>query len=268
MSTPILEMSHIDVTFNAGTASEVQALRDLSLTVNLGEFVTVIGANGAGKSTLFNAIAGSAAVEGGSIHLDGRDITDWAEHRRSDRIARVFQNPLMGTCPGLSVLENLSLAYMRGKRHGLRRGVKRSEREMFRHRLRALNMGLESRLDADVSLLSGGQRQAVTLLMATINHPDLLLLDEHTAALDPNAAHEIIDLTVQFVEQEDLTVLMITHSMSQACAIGDRVLMMNRGQFLFEVSGDERANLTVDDLIQRFRSLQSEDSLSDRTLLE
>lgn len=264
----MLRLDNVHVTFNASTASEVRALRGLSLHVAEGEFVTVIGANGAGKSTLFNVIAGVVMAERGKIWLDGRDIGNWAEHRRSASIGRVFQNPALGTCPGLTVMENLALAASRGQRRGLRPGVKRQDRERFAETLATIGMGLEDRLDSDVSLLSGGQRQAVTLTMATLSHPQLLLLDEHTAALDPNAAGATLDLTVRLAQEHNLTVIMITHSMAQATMVGDRVVMMNRGSILFEVKGEEKQNLSVNDLVERFRVLKTEDTLSDRTLLE
>jgi putative tryptophan/tyrosine transport system ATP-binding protein len=264
----MLRLKNLHVTFNAGTASEVRALAGLSLAVAAGEFVTVIGANGAGKSTLFNAIAGAVTPERGHIRLHGQDITDWPEHRRSRSIGRVFQNPALGTCPGLTVLENLALAASRGQRRGLRPAVKRPDRARFAEQLAAIGMGLENRLDTDVALLSGGQRQAITLMMATLSRPDLLLLDEHTAALDPNAAGATIDLTVRLVAEQQLTVIMITHSMAQATMVGDRVVMLNRGEVLFEVGGAEKAQLTVSDLIDRFRELKAQETLADRTLLE
>jgi len=263
----MLKLENIHVTFNANTASEVRALSGVNLTVGENDFVTVIGANGAGKSTLFNVIAGTQTADIGKVTLDGDDITDWSEHRRSGRIGRVFQNPAVGTCSGLTVLENLSLAVMRGKRRGLSPAVKKANKEQFHELLKGMHMGLENRLDADVSLLSGGQRQAITLIMATLNDPALLLLDEHTAALDPNAAAQVIDLTVQLAEQRKLTVIMITHSMAQACQVGSHVVMMNRGDILFEITGEERDNLTVSELVDRFRSLNTTDELTDRALL-
>jgi putative ABC transport system ATP-binding protein len=262
----MLRLEGVHVTFNAGSASEVRALSDLSLSVANGEFVTVIGANGAGKSTLFNVIAGTVPAERGAIWLNGQNIRDWPEHRRSTHIGRVFQNPALGTCPGLTVLENLALADRRGRARGLRPGIKKTDRARFADLLRPIGMGLENRLDADVALLSGGQRQAITLLMATLNHPDLLLLDEHTAALDPNAAGLTIDLTMRLAAEHRLTVIMITHSMAQATMVGDRVVMMNRGTVLFEIGGEDKKNLTVSELVERFRTLKTE--VADRTMLE
>jgi len=264
----MLQLTNVHVTFNAGTPSEVRALRGLSLEVTQGDFVTVIGANGAGKSTLFNVIAGTLHPEHGALVIHNQNVTNWPEHRRSNLIGRVFQNPALGTCPGLTVLENLSLASRRGKRHGLRSGVKQTERAIFADQLREMNLGLETKLDTDVALLSGGQRQAITLLMATLNQPDLLLLDEHTAALDPHAAEQILELTVKLAYAYRLTVLMITHSMQQACQIGNRVVMLNAGQVLFEVAGAERAALSVETLVGRFKSLRAEESLTDRLLLD
>ena len=264
----MLRLENIHVTFNPNTASEIKALQGLSTTINNGEFVTVIGANGSGKSTLFNVVAGTVQPQRGNIWLGGQNMRHWPEHRRSSQIGRVFQNPALGTCPGLTVLENLALADKRGQSRGLRPAVKRPDRDRFTSLLEGIGMGLEDRLDTDVGLLSGGQRQAITLLMATLNHPALLLLDEHTAALDPNAAGATIDLTVKLAREQKLTVIMITHSMAQATMIGDRVIMMNRGSILFEVGDAEKQNLTVSDLVERFRALKAEETLADRTLLE
>lgn len=262
----MLRLENIHVVFNQGTASEVKALQNVSLQVNERDFITVIGANGAGKSTLFNVVAGTVIPDKGRITLRDANITNWAEHRRSSKIGRVFQNPGLGTCPGLTIHENLALASMRGKSRTLRPGYKRSEIDHFRGLLATFEMGLEDRLDTDVAMLSGGQRQAVTLLMATITRPDLLLLDEHTAALDPNAAAQIIDLTVRIAADFKLTVIMITHSMEQACRIGNRIVMMNRGEIIDEITGNDHAVIQTDDLIHRFRSLRG-GTLSDRTLL-
>ncbi|HLA44142.1 MAG TPA: ATP-binding cassette domain-containing protein [Aggregatilineales bacterium] len=264
----MLKLDNISVIFNAGTPSEMQALRHLSLHVTNHDFVTVIGANGAGKSTLFNVITGTSEPQEGHIYLNGEEITDLPEYKRSVQIGRVFQNPGLGTCPGLTIRENLSLAAKRGGHLGLGSGVRKKQELWFRELLAEVNMGLENRLDSDVALLSGGQRQAITLVMATMMRPRLLLLDEHTAALDPNAATKITDLTLKLAEEHRLTVVMITHSMQQACSIGNRVVMMNRGQILFEISGEEHVGLTADDLIRRFRALQHEDELSDRALLD
>ena len=262
----MLSLDQVSVTFNAGTVNEVRALRDISLQVAGGEFVTVIGSNGAGKSTLFNVISGAVQPDNGHINLDGEDMTYWPEYRRSHDIGRVFQDPRLGTCPGLTIRENLSLAAIHGRSAGLRRDVKKAEEAWFFEQLERQRLGLEHRLDADVALLSGGQRQAITLVMATLTKPKLLLLDEHTAALDPNAAEQVIALTQELAEAHDLCVVMITHSMQQACDLGDRVIMMNRGRIEFEIAGEERRNLKPADLIDRFHSLQ-DGELSDAQLL-
>ncbi len=263
----MLQLDNVSVTFNAGTPNEVKALQNLSLFVEDGEFVTVIGSNGAGKSTLFNVISGAVQADSGRIELDGEDITFSPEYQRSHDIGRVFQDPRLGTCPGLTIRENLSLAAIHGRSAGFRRDVKKAEEASFFEQLERQRLGLEHRLDADVALLSGGQRQAITLVMATLTKPKLLLLDEHTAALDPNAAEQVISLTQELAEANDLSVVMITHSMQQACDLGDRVIMMNQGKIEFEISGQERANLTPADLIERFHSLGSGAELSDRQLL-
>ncbi len=253
----MLSLNQVSVTFNAGTANEVRALRNLSLEVEDGDFVTVIGANGSGKSTLFNVIAGAVPVDDGVIKLDNENITDWPEYRRSHDIGRVFQDPSMGTCPGLTIRENLSLAAIHGRQARLWRDVKKAQEDWFIDQLEHEHLGLEYRLDTDVALLSGGQRQAITLVMATLITPKLLLLDEHTAALDPNAAEQVIALTEELAEQHKLTVVMITHSMQQACTLGNRVVMMNRGSIVFEAVGEERAALRPADLIERFHALET-----------
>jgi putative tryptophan/tyrosine transport system ATP-binding protein len=263
----MLSLSNCSVTFNPNTPNEVRALHNLSLDVQSGEFITVIGANGAGKSTLFNIIAGSVPITTGHIMLHNQNVTEWAEHLRSREIGRVFQNPALGTCPGLTIRENLSLAAMRRKSPGLSAGVKQANNEWFYELVKSVDLGLETRLDTDVALLSGGQRQAITLIMATMMTPSILLLDEHTAALDPNAAAQVLDLTMRLAAEHNLTVIMITHSMQQACAVGNRVLMMDRGQILFDIFGEERANLQYRDLIDRFRELRTGTELSDRAIL-
>ena len=263
----MLSLEHVSVTFNEGTPNEVRALQDFSLSVADGEFVTVIGSNGAGKSTLFNVVSGAVQPHSGRIELDGDDITYKPEYLRSHDIGRVFQDPRLGTCPGLTIRENLSLAAIHGRQAGFRRDVKKAHESWFFEQLEQQHLGLEHRLDADVALLSGGQRQAITLVMATLTKPKLLLLDEHTAALDPNAAEQVIALTEQLASADDLSVVMITHSMQQACQLGDRVIMMNQGRIVFEIAGEERDNLTPADLIDRFHSLDSGAELSDRQLL-
>lgn len=263
----MLTLENVTVTFNANTPNEVLALNDVSLTVDRGEFITVIGANGAGKSTLFNVIAGTVRADKGRIILDQTDVAHWPEHRRSHDMGRVFQDPAIGTCPGLSIRENLSLAALRGHKPGVMPGVKKAHQQWFYDLVKSVNLGLEKRLDTVVSLLSGGQRQAIALIMATMMRPKLLLLDEHTAALDPNASAAVIELTVKLAEKYHLTVIMITHSMQQAVAVGNRVVMMDRGRILFDISGAERANLQYRDLIERFRSLHTETDLTDRAVL-
>ncbi|MYI42168.1 MAG: ATP-binding cassette domain-containing protein, partial [Chloroflexi bacterium] len=237
----MLELDHVSVTFNAGTNNEVRALREVSMSLDDGEFVTVIGSNGAGKSTLFGVIAGAVAANAGQIHLDGQDITHTPEYQRSRVIGRVFQDPRLGTCPGLTIRENLSLSAIHGRRLSLRRDVKKDQEDWFRDELAHVRLGLEDRLDTDVALLSGGQRQSITLVMATLVKPKLLLLDEHTAALDPNAAAQITNLTRDLAERYEITTVMITHSMQQACDLGNRVIMMHQGEIVFEISGAERA---------------------------
>ena len=263
----MLSLKQVSVTFNPDTPNEVRALRNVSLEVADGDFVTVIGSNGAGKSTLFNVIAGVAPVDSGTIELDGHDITNWPEYKRSHDIGRVFQNPSLGTCPGLTIRENLSLAAIHGRRASLHRDIKKAQEAWFIDQLEHEHLGLEYRLDTDVALLSGGQRQAVTLVMATLIDPKLLLLDEHTAALDPNAAEQIVRLTKELAEQHGLTVVMITHSMQQACEMGNRLLMMYQGGIKFEITGDELDALTPPDLIDRFHALDEDAELSDRVLL-
>ncbi|MEP7200114.1 MAG: ATP-binding cassette domain-containing protein, partial [Chloroflexota bacterium] len=254
----MIQIEHLTKTFNVGTINAVAALRDLSLTLADGEFVTVIGSNGAGKSSLLNSIAGAQSVEQGRIVIDGHDVTHWAEHQRARWIGRVFQNPFDGTAAAMSVEQNLTLAYLRGKPHRLMPGVTRARRDLFRRELAALGLGLEQRMETRVSLLSGGQRQALTLLMATLAKPRLLLLDEHTAALDPSAAAQVMQLTERLVRDNQLTTLMITHNMAQALACGDRTLMMHQGQFILDMRGAERQHLTVQDLVNKFAEMRKE----------
>ena len=260
----MLEISHISKTFNPGTVNAKPALEDLSLKVNDGDFITIIGANGAGKSTLFNAISGNFYVDEGSIILDGEDITFLPEYKRAVNIGRLFQDPMRGTAPGMSIEENLTLAAGKG---GWLSRINNEQRDEFREILKSLDMGLEDRLKHPMGLLSGGQRQAVTLLMATINPPKLLLLDEHTAALDPAAADKILSITKETVEKEHLTCLMITHNMQSALELGNRTLMMDGGRIILDVSGDERRGMTVQDLVDRFRTLSGRALDNDRMML-
>jgi putative ABC transport system ATP-binding protein len=263
----MLRLDNVSVFFHRGTSNEVKALNNLSLEVNEGEFITVIGPNGAGKSTLFNVIAGTVPVAKGRIHLDETDITNLPEYKCSLNIGRVFQNPAMGTCTNLTIRENLSLAALWGKNPTLSTAIKKGNQSWFYDLLKGINLKLETRMDTNVGLLSGGQRQALTLVMASMMQPKLLLLDEHTAALDPNASAQIIDLTVRLIEEFHLTVIMITHSMQQAVDVGNRILMMDRGDVLFDISGPERGNLGYHDLIERFRELHTGTDLSDRAVL-
>ena len=260
----MLTLSHISKTFNPGTVNEKCAIRDLSLHLDPGDFVTIIGANGAGKSTLFNAIAGSFYTDSGSIVLDGRDITFLPEFRRAKIIGRLFQDPMLGSAPGMTIEENLALAAGSG---GWLSHVRREEKERFRDRLALLNMGLEDRMKQPVGLLSGGQRQALTLMMATMADPKLLLLDEHTAALDPGTAEKVLRLTREIVEGEHLTCLMITHNMQSALDLGNRTLMMDSGDIILDIAGPERRGLTVEDLLQRFKAGVGRALNNDRMLL-
>lgn len=260
----MLKISHISKTFNPGTNSEKLAIDDLSLNVNKGDFITIIGANGAGKSTLFNAILGSFITDTGSIELDGKDVTLESQHTRAKDIGVLFQDPMRGSAPGMTIGENLALAAGHG---GWLSHVTRQEREDFKKRLSVLNMGLEDRMNQPVGLLSGGQRQALTLLMATINPPKLLLLDEHTAALDPATADKVLELTDSIVSENNLTCLMVTHNMQQALDLGNRTIMMNAGRIIYDVTGEERSALTVDDLLRKFKEVSGAALDNDRMLL-
>ena len=260
----MLQIRHITKTFHPGTQDERVALDDVSLEVNTGEFITVIGANGAGKSTLFNAVSGTFFVDRGAIELDGRDITWMKAHERSRVIGQLFQDPMKGSAPHMSIQENLALASGRG---GWFSTVSKKDREDFRDRLRLLGMGLEDRMNQPVGLLSGGQRQALTLLMATFSKPQLLLLDEHTAALDPGTAEKVLDLTTQIIREDHLTCLMVTHNMQSALDLGSRTLMMHRGKIILDVSGAEREHLTVPDLLAKFREISGTGLDNDRMLL-
>ena len=263
----MLDIQHISKTFNPGTVNEKKAITDLSLHLEKGEFVTVIGSNGAGKSTLFNAIGGSFYVDDGSISLGGTDITFLPEHKRSRRIGRLFQDPLKGTASHMTIEENLALAYLRSAHGNPFKRLSQKDREAFRDQLKQLDMGLEDRMRQPVGLLSGGQRQALTLLMATMVPPQLLLLDEHTAALDPGTAEKVLDLTKRIVSEGNVTCLMVTHNMSQALELGSRTLMMADGHIVLDVSGAERAGMTVEDLIRRFKAGTGHALDNDRMLL-
>ena len=245
----MLKISHISKTFNPGTVNEKKAIEDLSLELKKGDFATIIGSNGAGKSTLFNAICGDFLTDAGAIELDGRDITFMPQHTRAKEIGRLYQDPMRGTAPGMTIEENLALAAGKG---GWLSRTTRQEKERFREELKKLDIGLEERMSHPVGLLSGGQRQALTLLMATMNPPKLLLLDEHTAALDPGTAEKVLNLTRRIVEENQLTCLMITHNMQSALELGNRILMMDSGNIILDVSGEKRAGMTVEDLLEQF----------------
>ena len=261
----MLKISKISKTFNPGTVNEKTALHELSLTVNDGDFITIIGANGAGKSTLFNAIAGSFYTDSGSIILGGRDITFMPEHKRARFIGRLFQDPMRGSAPGMSIEENLAMAAKSG---GWFSHITRADRGMFREKLALLDMGLEDRLTQPVGLLSGGQRQALTLLMATIVPPQLMLLDEHTAALDPATAEKVLALTKSIVEENRISCMMITHNMQSALDLGNRTLMMDQGNIIMDVSGSGRAGMSVQDFLDRFKSGSGKALDNDRMLLQ
>lgn len=260
----MLEINNVSLTFNAKTINEKKAIDNLSLKVNKGDFITIIGANGAGKSTLFNIIGGTFITDCGTIVLDGEDITLMDEHIRSHSIGRLFQDPMKGSAPGMSIEENLYLAAGKG---GWFARITKADTELFKDKLRELNMGLEDRMNSPVGLLSGGQRQALTLLMATINPPKLLLLDEHTAALDPATADKVLELTDKIVREENITCMMITHNMQSALDLGNRTLMMNNGNIIVDVAGSERDGLTVNDLLLKFRQLSGAELVNDRMLL-
>jgi putative ABC transport system ATP-binding protein len=259
----MLEIDAVHKTFHAGTLNEVRALQGVSLTVGPGSFVVVIGTNGSGKTTLLNAVAGTFRPDAGRVRLASHDITDWPEHRRARLVGRVFQNPFSGTAPGMTVAENLALAARRGRRRTLGWWLRRSQREDLGTRVRKLNMGLEDRLDNVMGSLSGGQRQALTLLMATWQKPELLLLDEHTAALDPKSADQVIRVTEQVVKQDRLTTLMVTHSMHQAVNLGDRMVMMYRGRVIHDFTGAEKRRLRVNDLLERFEEVRRGEQLDE-----
>ena len=263
----MLEIKEIWKTFNAGTVNEKQALRGVSLTLHDGDFCTVIGGNGAGKSTMLNAVAGVWSVDAGSISIGGTDVTRLPEFKRAQFIGRVFQDPMMGTAPTMQIIENLALAARRGRSRGLGWGITKAEKERYHEMLRNLDLGLEDRLTSKVGLLSGGQRQALTLLMASLQKPRLLLLDEHTAALDPKTAAKVLELSDRFVAEGNLTTLMVTHNMKDAIAHGNRLIMMNAGKIVFDISGEEKKRLTVDDLLHAFTLSTAEEFANDRILL-
>lgn len=263
----MLTLETVWKTFNPGTVNEKVALHGVSLHMEEGDFVTVIGGNGAGKSTMLNAIAGVFPVDSGKITIGGVDVTGLPEYKRAKYIGRVFQDPMMGTAATMQIEENLALAARRGKPRTLRPGITKADREFYQEQLKILGLGLENRMTAKVGLLSGGQRQALTLLMATLQQPKLLLLDEHTAALDPKTAAKVLDATQRIVEKNHLTTLMITHNMRDAIAYGNRLIMMYEGQILVDVSGEEKKNLTVEHLLNLFSQASGSDEVSDKMVL-
>ena len=263
----MLELKNIYKTFNPGTINEKVALNGVSLSLNDGDFVTVIGGNGAGKSTLLNAVAGTWFVDEGNILIDGNDVTRLPEHKRAIYLGRVFQDPMTGTAATMEIQENLALAKRRGNKRFLRPGITKQEREEYISLLASLGLGLENRLTSKVGLISGGQRQALTLLMATLKKPKLLLLDEHTAALDPKTAAKVLSITDQIVNRDHLTTLMITHNMRDAILHGNRLIMMSEGKIILDISGEEKKKLTVKDLLEQFEKASGEEFANDQALL-
>lgn len=263
----MLKLSHVKKTFNKGTVTEKRALTGVDLTLNDGDFVTVIGGNGAGKSTLLNMIAGVYPLDSGVIELDGTDISRLSESQRAKYLGRVFQDPMRGTAADMQIAENLALAKRRGQRRGLSWGVTKAEKDEYVELLKRLDLGLDTRLNAKVGLLSGGQRQALTLLMATLTRPRLLLLDEHTAALDPKTAAKVLQLSDEIIAKNHLTAMMVTHNMANAIEYGNRLIMMNNGKIIYDVKGEEKKKLTVDDLLQKFEEASGSALNNDRMLL-
>lgn len=266
-NNPILSLKNVTKVFYPGTVNEKIALNGLNLDLMPGDFVTVIGGNGAGKSTMLNAVAGVWGIDGGRIFVDGTDVTKLQEYKRAKYIGRVFQDPMTGTAANMQIEENLAIAARRGKTRTLRWSIGSQEREEYRELLKTLELGLETRMTAKVGLLSGGQRQALTLLMATLKKPKLLLLDEHTAALDPKTAAKVLDLSQKLIDENHLTAMMVTHNMKDAIAYGNRLIMMHEGRVIFDVSGEEKKHLTVDALIQKFSQTSGEEFANDRALL-
>ena len=263
----MLELQNVSKTFNPGTINEKQALKNINLLLKDGDFVTVIGGNGAGKSTMLNAVAGVWPVDTGAILIDGENVTGLPDYRRAKLVGRVFQDPMTGTAATMQIDENLALAKRRGKSRGLRWGVTAQEREEYKERLKILDLGLENRLTAKVGLLSGGQRQALTLLMATLQKPELLLLDEHTAALDPKTAEKVLGATERLVTRDHLTTLMVTHNMKHAIRYGNRLIMMHEGHIIYDVEGEEKKNLKVSQLLEKFEQAAGEEFSNDRMML-
>ena len=263
----MLEIKNVHKTFNKGTINEKKALSGVNLHLDPGDFVTIIGGNGAGKSTTINMVAGVYPIDQGTIILDGKDISDLPEYKRAYMLGRVFQDPMMGTAAGMQIEENMAMANCRGKRRGLSWGITKKEKEMFREKLKMLDLGLEDRMTSKVGLLSGGQRQALTLLMATLKKPSLLLLDEHTAALDPKTAKKVLDITEKIVAKDNLTTMMVTQNMKDAINIGNRLIMMSDGKIIYDVKGEEKKKLKVADLLQKFEEASGGEFANDRMLL-
>ena len=263
----MLIMTNVRKTFNKGTINEKKALNGIDLTLNEGDFVTVIGGNGAGKSTMLNMIAGVYPIDSGKIEIDGVNISRQPEYKRAKYIGRVFQDPMKGTAAGMEIQENMALAFRRGQRRGLGWGIRANEKDYYHDLLTRLGLGLQNRMSSKVGLLSGGQRQALTLLMATLQKPKLLLLDEHTAALDPQTARKVLDLTNEMVTEQNLTALMVTHNMKDAISIGNRLIMMHEGRIIYDISGEEKRNLEVEDLLKKFEEASGEEFANDRMIL-
>lgn len=263
----MLEIKNVHKTFNKGTINEKKALNGVNLHLDPGDFVTIIGGNGAGKSTTLNMVAGVYPIDQGTIILDGKDISDLPEYKRAYMLGRVFQDPMMGTAADMQIEENMAMANRRGKKRGLSWGITKKEKEMFKEKLQMLDLGLEDRMTSKVGLLSGGQRQALTLLMATLKKPSLLLLDEHTAALDPKTAKKVLDITEKIVARDNLTTMMVTHNMKDAINIGNRLIMMSDGKIIYDVKGEEKKKLKVADLLQKFEEASGGEFANDRMLL-
>lgn len=263
----MLEIKNVKKTFNKNTINEKKALNGINLQLNEGDFVTVIGGNGAGKSTTLNMIAGVYPIDSGRIEIDGVNISRYPEYKRAQYIGRVFQDPMMGTAAGMEIQENMALAYRRGKGRGLAWGIRQSEKSYYQEALKKLDLGLENRMTNKVGLLSGGQRQALTLLMATLQKPKILLLDEHTAALDPKTAKKVLEITEEIVGEQNLTTMMITHNMKDAIQIGNRLIMMHEGKIIYDISGEEKNQLEVEDLLRKFEEASGEEFSNDRMIL-
>lgn len=263
----MLMISNVEKTFNKGTINEKKALNGVNLELKDGDFVTVIGGNGAGKSTMLNMIAGVYPIDKGKIILNGENISQWPEHKRAKFLGRVFQDPMMGTAADMEIQENLALAYRRGMKRGMKWAITKEEKVKYKEALKQLGLGLEERMTSKVGLLSGGQRQALTLLMASLRKPELLLLDEHTAALDPKTAAKVLTLTEKIIEEQKLTALMITHNMKDAIRLGNRLIMMHEGRIIYDVSGEEKKNLKVHQLLEKFEQASGEEFANDRMML-